>query len=102
MRRMWGEDVAHILEQIGRIMISIGPAAMIASQGLNGDVSGSWGQWTKNAYARDKMVKGAIAYLTRLLPSADALAAAAPPTTAPEVDQVCDLIIEADEPEKKG
>ena len=99
--RLWGPDVGHTLQQIGQIMISIAPLAVGTS--ATPEVGAHFGQWMQNAHAREKMVRGAIAYLNQLLPSADELAAAARAKAEPAGEQeVHDLIIAADEPEKHG
>jgi hypothetical protein len=98
--RLWGRDIAHVLQQIGQIMISVAPLAVGTSPAP--ELGAHFGEWMRNPWAREKMVRRAIGYLERLLPSADALAATAPVKAEPVGDQVQDLIIEADEPEKEG
>jgi hypothetical protein len=106
----YGPELARILRQIGQIATAIGPLASIASTPTNGRAAFDW--WG-NAYARDKALKGAIAYLQSILPSADAVAALAPshPVTAAsfapglDVGEFTDLIIDGLDdgpPEKDG
>jgi TraY domain len=94
----FGSQVARVLQRLGQIMISIAPLTVGTSR--TPDVGAHFGQWMNNAWARQKMIDAAIAYLSKLRPNADELAAATPAKVEPAIEQVYDLIIDA--PEREG
>src|SRR5262249_4519449 len=71
---VYGSQVGHVLNHAGQIMQALAPFCVNASS----QPTVGWGDWLTNAYARDTMLRAAIAYFERMLPTPEQLAAHAP------------------------
>jgi hypothetical protein len=89
---LWGHDIAHVLQQIGQIMVAIAPLAVGVS--AKPQVGRHFGRWMQNAFARDVMIRQSIAYLSQFLPTPGQLAEYAP-APIPDVDRALAAMLDS-------